>query len=121
MNENIKEIIAETRRLEKEATPADQFTMEIVQGDCIHRKNPGSRQVLNTNKAWLVSHDHRAAHKLRADSDFIVYARNHITAILDYVGELENINAWLAQEKSALNKKVNDLSCGSSSGTKDDL
>lgn len=89
MTTQIKQIIAETRRLEKEATPAEQFSMDIVQGDCIHRLNPGSRQVLNMGSAWIVSHDGRSQHSLRNDKNFIIFVRKNVTAILDYIEGLE--------------------------------
>lgn len=38
---------------------------ELVQGDAIHRSNPGSQQVCNSNLAWVVSSGERSAHKLR--------------------------------------------------------
>jgi hypothetical protein len=37
---------------------------EIVQGDTIHRTNPGSRQQLNTCKNWVVGSDDRSASRL---------------------------------------------------------
>lgn len=38
---------------------------EIVQGDAVHRTSPTSRQVVNSNIAWLVSGGERSAHKLQ--------------------------------------------------------
>lgn len=38
----------------------------LVQGDAVHRVNPGSQQVVNANCAWAVSNGERSAHKVRA-------------------------------------------------------
>lgn len=42
------------------------FPFKIVQSDSIHRLTPGSKQVLNSNEAWLVSQPCKSAHKLKA-------------------------------------------------------
>lgn len=52
--------LAEIERIFKEIGP-----LELVQGDCIHRTSPGSRQVLNSNATWAVTKDGRSGVRIR--------------------------------------------------------
>jgi hypothetical protein len=49
---------------------------EVVQGDAIHRTNPSSQQVVNSNAAWAVSNAERSAHKIRKHVDVLNTAAN---------------------------------------------
>jgi len=49
-----------------ERTPANPDEWIVVTGDSIHRTNPESRQVVNTNKSWIVGPDERSHIKARA-------------------------------------------------------
>jgi len=60
--------------LKRKADMADELAgaliglgeMTVVQGDAIHKYNPSSQQVVNTNAAWIVcGGNERSAHKLR--------------------------------------------------------
>lgn len=75
----------------------DLFPFEVAQGDAIHRLNPSSRQVLNTNTSWLVSQEGRAAHKLKSDAESL----NNLLKIIDAL-----------QQQLAAKDRVIDIATG---------
>jgi hypothetical protein len=44
---------------------------DVIQGDSIHRLNPGSQQVLNTNTSWAVSTDRKSTHAVKRCVDIL--------------------------------------------------
>lgn len=51
---------------------------EVVQGDVVHRTNPSSQQVVNSNAAWAVSNSERSAHKIRKHVDALNAAADNV-------------------------------------------
>lgn len=70
MTANIKEIIAEMREKDVHATPKEFWQLSM----------------------------NRTSDQVRANEDFILFVRNNIPAILDYVASLEKQNADLKDD-----------------------
>ena len=84
MTTQIKEIIAETRRLEKEATPAE---WRMAPKHCIYA------QITSDADDIVTIGDSQSI--CMADAEFAIFTRNNITAILDYIKKLEIENEEL--------------------------
>lgn len=80
MTIQIKEIIAEMRRLEKAASNWPWTYQPDHNNPCHEIIFSGGRDIAQI-KPWMTTYT--------KDRDFILFARNNIPAILDYVAELE--------------------------------
>lgn len=81
------ELIEEVLKLEFDKV----MPFEVVQGDCIHRTNPGSRVQLNTTRAWLVS-QFEPAHRLRNKAEELQRA---LTLLPELASRLKSANGRL--------------------------
>jgi hypothetical protein len=93
MNEAIKKLIEDDivfdswalRKALEIAVEALERLGEVnaVQGDCVLKNNPHSKQMLNMNTSWLTGGTKRSLHQSKQDAVFINQALEEIQAIAE--------------------------------------
>lgn len=77
-------IVGEGKTLRKRVDEYSKLLpLELAQGDAIHRTNPSSRQVVNTNQAWLASQPSRPCHALARNLESYNSLATDLLALLD--------------------------------------
>lgn len=73
--DEIRAVLDEVARLDREATPPGSWRPEYARGDAILRLTPGAHQRLNSLGAWAVGPRARNTLQAEADAAFITSAR----------------------------------------------